>query len=105
MRASPPRHSGFASSTRPGTTSQRPAAIDDMRDAGRERTLVAGEVNGERGDFLRGAEPSHRLPAHEHLAPARPCGSGAVEHRRRLDGAGTDTIAADGPGDEIDSNR
>src|SRR3984893_17953177 len=32
--------------------SQRPAAIDDVGDAGRERALVAGEIEGERGDLF-----------------------------------------------------
>src|SRR2546423_1533992 len=50
--------------------SQRPAAVDEMRDTGGERALVAGEVDGERSDFLSGAEPSHRLPRDEHVASA-----------------------------------
>src|ERR1700733_7826776 len=74
---------------------KRPAAIDDMGDAGRERTLVAGKVDRERGDLVRGAEPTQRLPAHEHLAALRSGGRGAVQHRGRLDGAGADAIASD----------
>ena len=40
-----------------------PAAVDDDGDAGGERALVAGEIDRERCDFLRGAEPAHRLAA------------------------------------------
>src|SRR5438876_10961124 len=43
-------------------TLKRPAAIDDVRDAGGEGALVAGEIDGERCDLLGGAEPAHRLP-------------------------------------------
>src|SRR5712691_9324238 len=50
---------------------QRPAAIDEMRDAGRERAFVAGKIDRKRRDFLGRAEPSHRLPAHEHVAASR----------------------------------
>src|SRR5882762_10188485 len=50
---------------------QRPAAIDEMRDAGRERAFVAGKIDRKRRDFLGCAEPSHRLPADEHVAASR----------------------------------
>src|ERR1700688_4856245 len=85
--------------------SQRPSAIDDMRDAGCKRALVAGEIDRERADFLRGAEPSHRLPADEHFAPSRTRGGGAVQHRWRFDGAGADAVAANALGDEIGGDR
>ena len=45
-----------------------PAAVDDMRDAGRECALVAGEIDGKRCDLFRRAEPAHRLARDEHLA-------------------------------------
>src|SRR6202042_3768071 len=61
---------------------KRPAAVDDMRDAGCECTFVAGEIDREQGDFFGGAEPSHRLPADEHFASAGTRGRGAVQHRR-----------------------
>src|SRR4051794_13389116 len=82
-------------------SSKRPAAVDDVGDAGGEGALVAGKVHRERADLVRGAEPSHRLPADEHFAALRSGGGGAVQHRRRLDGAGADAIAADAPGDEV----
>src|ERR1700754_491422 len=41
---------------RPGHTSQRPAAVDDMRDAGGEGAFIAGEIHRERADLIRGAE-------------------------------------------------
>src|SRR3954451_19875605 len=74
--------------------SKRPAAIDDMGDPGRERALVAGEIDGKGSYFLRRAEPSHRLAAHEHFAPLRTRRGSAGEHRRGLDGPWTDTVAA-----------
>src|SRR6266853_1909627 len=77
-----------------GQELKRPAAIDDMRDAGGERAFVAGEIDRERCDFLRRAEPPHRLAADEHLAPSGARGGGAVQHRRRLDGAGANTITS-----------
>src|SRR4051794_26349291 len=52
---------------------QRPAAIDDVRNTRRERAFIAGEIDGERGDLLGGAESSHRLPRDEHLAPVGAC--------------------------------
>src|SRR5882757_10138473 len=84
---------------------QRPAAIDEMRDAGRERAFVAGKIDRKRRDFLGRAEPSHRLPAHEHVAASRTHGGGAVQHRGRLDGAGANTIASYALGDEIGGDR
>src|SRR5256885_16155817 len=73
---------------------QRPAAVDDMRDTGRERALVAGEIDGKGCDFLGGAEPAHRVPRDEHLAPAGARSLRPVHHRGRLDGAGADAVAA-----------
>src|SRR5436190_22838568 len=66
--------------------SKRPAAIDDMGDAGSERALVAGEVDGEGCNFFGRAEPSHRLAADEHFAPLRTSRGGAVQHRWGFDG-------------------
>src|SRR3954447_8981363 len=54
-----------------------PATIDDVSDAGRERTLVAGEIERERSDFVRRAEPPHRLPRDEHVPAAWACRGGA----------------------------
>ena len=76
-----------------------------MRDAGGEGAFVAGEIDGERGDFFRGAEPAHRLAADEHVAAAGAERRGAAQHRRRFDGAGADRVAADALGDEIDRDR
>src|ERR1700747_2012665 len=55
--------------SRPGMTSQRPSAVDDMRNAGSEGALVTSKINCKRSDLFCRAEPSHRLPRHEHLAP------------------------------------
>src|SRR3954447_10803341 len=93
----------FLYSKRPA--SKRPAAVDDMGDAGSERALVAGEVDGKGSYFLRRAEPSHRLAAHEHFAPLRTRRGGAVKHRRGLDGPWTDTVAANALCYEINGNR
>src|SRR4051812_23504853 len=106
MSARSPRSSGGEGWSRARAIKlKRPTPIDDMRDAGRERTLVAGEIDGEQSDLLRSAEPTHRLPADEHLAPAGACRGGAVEHRWCLDGARANAIATNAPGDEIDSDR
>src|ERR1700676_1819685 len=107
-------HSGMVRRTRPGISrfrvrvfdaprndvvtvsdSQRPAAIDDMRDARRKSAFVAREINRERRDLFGSAEPSHRLSGHEHLASAGACGGGAAQHRWRLDRAGADAVTAD----------
>src|SRR5436190_7094063 len=85
--------------------SKRPAAIDDMGDAGSERALVAGEVDGKGSYFLSRAEPSHRLAAHEHLAPLRTGRGGAVQHRGGFDGARADTVAANAICYEIGGDR
>src|SRR6266581_4037699 len=84
---------------------KRPAAVDDVGDAGRECALVAGEVDRERGDFIGGAEPSHRLPAHEHFAAPGASGLGAIQHRGRLDGPGADANTSDATGDEKGRDR
>src|SRR5260370_41357180 len=76
-------------------TSQRPAAVDEMRDAGRERALVAGEIDRERGDFLGGAEPSHRLGGDEHLAPTGTPGRRPGSPRPRPPGGGGAANASD----------
>src|SRR5438270_6003091 len=65
---------------RPGMTLKRVAAVDDMGNAGGECALIAREIDRQQSDFLGGAEPSHRLATHEHLAAAGACGGGAVEH-------------------------
>src|SRR5215212_11590072 len=82
--------------------SKRPAAVDYMGDACRERALVAGEVNRKRCDFLWRAKASHWLPAHEHLAALWARGGGADQHRGGFESAGADTVATDAPVDEID---
>src|SRR5437764_15461287 len=82
----------FLYSKRPA--SKRPAAIDDMGDAGSERALVAGEVDGKGCYFLSRAEPSHRLAADEHFAPLRTRGGGAVPHRRAFNGARAAAMSA-----------
>src|SRR4051812_46225899 len=82
-----------------------PATIDDVSDAGRERTLVDGEIERERSDFVRCAEPPHRLPRDEHVPAAWACRGGALQHRRRLDRAGADAIATDALRYEVDGNR
>src|SRR5579863_3749222 len=87
-----------------GSSLKRPAAVDDVRDAGRERALVACQIHGEQSNFLRRPQSSHRLPGDEHVAPAGTGGRGAVQHRGRLDGAGTNAIATDALGDEIGSD-
>src|SRR3954463_12284617 len=46
-----------------GCILQRPAAVDDVGDAGGERAFVAGEIDRERADFVGRAEPAHRLAA------------------------------------------
>src|SRR5882757_7815527 len=92
------RDSGSGPSDHPGMTDsnlQRPAAVDDMRDAGGERALVAGQIDREGGDLFRGAEPSHRLPRHEQFAPVGTGVSRALQHRGGFDGAGADAVAAD----------
>src|SRR4051812_48541680 len=66
--------------------SKRPAAIDDMGDPGSDRALVAGKIDGRGSFFLRRAKAPHRRPAHKLSAPRRPRRSGAVQHRRGLDG-------------------
>ena len=43
-------------------SSQRHAAVDQMRLASDVACPVAGEKDGERGNFLGGAETAHRLP-------------------------------------------
>src|SRR5205823_5016514 len=85
--------------------SKRPAAIDDMGDAGSERALVAGEVDGKGSYFLSRAEPSHRLAADEHFAPLRTSRGGAVQHRWGFNGARADTVAANALCYEIDGDR
>ena len=47
---------------------QRKPAIDDEGLPGGEGALVGGEVDGDRGDLLRLAEPAHRLAVDERLA-------------------------------------
>src|SRR2546421_6343235 len=63
---------------------KRPAAVDDVGDAGRECALVAGEVDRERGDFIGGCETCPRVAAPEHFAAPRGLGPGADYHPERL---------------------
>src|SRR3954465_14432751 len=93
----------FLYSKRPA--SKRPAAVDDMGDTGSERALVAGKVDGKGSYFLRRAEPSHWLAAHEHFAPPRPRGGGAVQHRGGFNGARADTVTANALCYEIGGDR
>src|ERR1700754_1497415 len=63
---SAPLREELRAALRPGHgISQRPAAVDDMRDAGGEGAFIAGEIPRERADLIRGAEPAHRLAADE----------------------------------------
>src|SRR5947207_15686703 len=73
--------------------SKRPAAIDDMGDAGSERALVACEVDGEGCNFFGRAEPSHRLAADVHFTPLRTSRVSAVHHRWDLDSPRAQSVA------------
>src|SRR5258707_7536191 len=84
---------------------KRPAAVDDVCDAGGERTFVAGEIDGKRSDLFGRAEPSHRLPRDEHLAPVGAGGGGAIEHRGGFDGAGADAITSHALREDIGGDR
>src|SRR5205807_9361978 len=46
---------------------EREAAVGEMDLSRREAALVGGEIDGQGGDFLRLAEPTHRLPVDEGL--------------------------------------
>src|SRR6202012_5545576 len=88
------------------------STVDNEGLAGGEGALVGGEVEGDRGDLLRLAEPAHRLPVDERLAhlldrlAARlaQCLDSAVE-RRALDRAGADGVAAYPLADEVGRHR
>src|SRR6478736_2313056 len=82
--------------------SEHVTAIDDEVDAGGERAFVAPQIDRHGRDLLGGAEPAHLLAGDEFLASIRACGSRALEHRRRLHGAGADAVAADALRDEIE---
>src|SRR5579863_3034050 len=86
-------------------TLKRPTAVDNMRNAGGECAFIAGEIKREQGDFLRGAEPAHRLARNEHFEPTGASGGGAIEHRWRLDGAGAYAVTTYALGDEIGGDR
>src|SRR6266567_2893407 len=86
-------------------TSEHVAAIDDEVDTGGESAFVAPKIDRHRRDFLCGAEPAHLLAGDEFLASIRASGGRAPEHRRRLDGAGADAVAADALRDEVERNR
>src|SRR6478735_42240 len=85
--------------------SEHVAAIDDEVDAGGEGALVAAEIDRHGCDLLGGAESAHLLARDEHFPALRPLRGGAVEHRGRLDGAGTDRVAADALGNEVERDR
>src|SRR5436305_7001931 len=85
--------------------SEHVAAIDDEVDAGGECAFVAAEIDRHGRDFLGGTEPTHFLAADEFLASIRASGRGAIEHRRRLHGAGADAVAADALSYEVERNR
>src|ERR1700734_1354830 len=84
----------------PNTTLQCKSAIDDEGLAGGEGALVRGEIDGDRGDLLRLAEPAHRLAVDERLAhgldrlAARLAqGLDPAVERRAFDRAGADGVA------------
>src|SRR6516162_748888 len=90
----------------------RHTAVDEMRLTGNVASFVASEKQRKGGDFLRGAEPPHRLAIDESLPYfiERPagflrCGGDAVFQRRRFDRAGTNGVAADALLDEIGCDR
>ena len=68
---------------------RRPAAVDDVDGAGRERGFVGPEIDRQHRDLLRQSQPSHRLPRLERgqdlgfvlavgLRPARECDRAAT---------------------------
>src|SRR6478609_4296569 len=89
------------------SASEGPAAIHQMDGAGGEACLVAGELERERRDLLGRAESAERLAGDESLAHRiRAALRGdAVLERWRLDGAGTDGVAADALLDVVDGDR
>src|SRR5262245_48453245 len=90
---------------------QRKSSVGDDGLARRERRLIGGEIHGDGGHLLGGAEAAHGLAGDEHRAglvgaadlPAQ--GSDAVVEGGRLDGAGADTVAAHALGDEVHRHR
>src|SRR6185437_558502 len=86
---------------------KRETAIDEMRRAGRERAFIARQIERERCDLFRRAEPAERLALDEGVA--RRGGAAlrrdALIERRRLDRARADRVAADALADEIDRHR
>src|SRR5277367_5199190 len=96
----------------PNTTLQCKSTVDDEGLAGGEGALVGGEVDGDRVDLLRLAEPAHRLAVDERLAhglerlAARLAQrlDPAVE-RRALDRARADGVAAHALADVIGRHR
>src|SRR5258707_13263471 len=88
------------------------AAVDDLGGAGGECRLVGREVHRQGGDFFRLADAADGLARDEgrlDLVDALPAGArlrlDALDERGRLDGAGTDRVAADAAGDEVDRDR
>src|SRR5271156_4542909 len=79
---------------------------------GGEGALVGGEVDSERGHFLRLAEPAHWLAVDELLADLldRFAARAALRfdppvERRALDRAGANGVAAHAPADEVGGDR
>src|SRR5579863_8656736 len=93
-------------------TLHRHPAIDEMGLAGDVACFVAGEKQRERRDFLRRAEPAHRLAGDEILPHRvvrfpgllRRCRN-AVFKRRRLDRTRTNRVAANALSDEVGRDR
>src|SRR3954471_21442821 len=85
--------------------SEHVAAVNDEVDAGGEGGFVARQINCHGRDFFSGAQPAHFLARDEHLLALRADDCGAVEHRRRLDGAGADAVAANALRDEVECYR
>src|SRR5271166_1719504 len=91
---------------------QRKPPIDQMDVSGGEGALIGGEVDRERGDLVRFAEPAHRLAVDElladllgRLAPRTALRLYAPVERRAFDRARTDGVAAHALPDEVGRHR
>src|SRR3984957_15288127 len=96
----------------PNTTLQCKSTIDDEGLAGGEGALVGGEVDGDRGDLFRLAEPAHRLAVDERLAHGVERLAARLAERvdppverGALDRAGADGVAAHALADEVGRDR
>src|ERR1700729_3214425 len=97
---------------RPRTTLHCKSAIDNEGLAGGEGALVRGEIDGDRGDLLRLAEPAHGLAVDERLphgldrlAARLAQGLDPAVERRTLDRAGADGVAAHALADVVGRHR